>query len=67
MRNIAVPVQPLMLEEAGDEPVTLFNLRRNHRSLLDTYRYKNLEDLLEPLSDKVISPAEAKGIELRGS
>jgi Pentapeptide repeats (8 copies) len=66
VRNVAVPVQPLMLEGAGDEPVTLYNLRRNHRSLLDTYRYKNLEDLLRALSEKVIAPAEAKGRELRG-
>jgi uncharacterized protein YjbI with pentapeptide repeats len=65
VRNIAVPVQPLMAESAGDEPVTLYNLRRNHRSLLDTYRYKNLEGLLGSLSEKVIAPAEARGRELR--
>lgn len=67
VRNIAVPVQPLMLEGAGEEPVTLYNLRRNHRSLLDTYRYQDLEDLLGALGEKVIAPAEARGRELRGS
>jgi hypothetical protein len=61
----SVPVQPLLLEGSGDEPVTLYNLRRNHRSLLDTYYYKNMDDLLESLGDYIIASAEAKAKELR--
>jgi uncharacterized protein YjbI with pentapeptide repeats len=74
VRHVAVPVQPI-LEGPGDapmilshlredEPVTLYNLRRNHRSLLDTHWYKNLDDLLASLKEKIIAPAEAKAKEL---
>ena len=64
VRNISVPVQPLLLYGSGDEPVTLGNLRQNQRSLLDTYVYKNLDDLLSDLQSTVIIPAEKKAREL---
>lgn len=63
VEKVAVPVQPL-LKGSGKEPVTLPDLRINHRSLLDTYRYKNTDDLLVSLEEKVIIPAEAKVREL---
>ena len=62
--NIAVPVIPLLVEGSGEEPTTLYDLRINHRSLLDTYWYKDLDDLLASLEKEVIDPAEAKAREL---
>ncbi|HHT9124255.1 MAG TPA: pentapeptide repeat-containing protein [Candidatus Brocadiia bacterium] len=64
VRNVTVPVKPLM-KGSGKEPITLYNLRINHRSLLETYRYKNLGDLLASFKEKVIIPAEAKVTELK--
>ena len=63
VRNLAVPVQPLM-KGKGKEPVTLYNLRRNHLSLLATHRYRDTDDLIATLDAKVIAPAEAKAREL---
>lgn len=63
--NIAVPVKPLLLEGSGKEPTTLYDLRKNHKSLLDTYWYKNPKDLLASLKKEVIIPAEAKIVELK--
>lgn len=62
--QLAVPIIPLLLEGSGDEPVTLNDLRINHLSILDTYRYKNRDDLLVTLKEKVINPAESKVAEL---
>ena len=64
VRNIAVPLVPLLLEDE-EEPVTLHDLRRNHRSVLPTLRYTNSDDLLASLEEEVISPAQAKLGELR--
>lgn len=62
--EIAVPIIPLLLEGLGEEPVTINNLRINHLSILDTHRYKNRDDLLTSLKEKVIDPAETKVKEL---
>ena len=64
VRNVAVPVKPLLLKGSGKEPVTLDNLRRNHQSLLDTHWYDDPDDLLASLGKKIIAPAEAKAKEL---
>jgi hypothetical protein len=64
VQNIAVPLVPLLLEGV-QEPVTLYDLRRNHRSVLPTYRYKDCDDLLGSLEEKIIAPAQAKAQELR--
>ena len=64
VRNIAVPLVPLLLK-GKKEPVTLYNLRRNHRSVLPTLRYTNSDDLLASLKEKVIVPAQAKIEKLR--
>jgi hypothetical protein len=66
VRNIAVPLVPILLE-GEEEPVTLYNLRRNHRSVLPTCRYKDRDDLLASLEEKVIVPAQAKTKELRST
>jgi hypothetical protein len=65
VRNIAVPLVPLLLE-GEEEPVMLYNLRRNHRSVLPTCRYRDRDDLLMSLEEKVIIPAQTKVQELRG-
>jgi hypothetical protein len=64
VRNIAVPLVPLLVR-GKKEPVTLYNLRRNHRSVLPTCRYKDCDELLVSLKEKVIIPAQAKAQELR--
>jgi hypothetical protein len=63
VRNLAVPVQPIVERGSGDEPVTLYNLRRNHRTLLPTVEYDR-SDLLASLEHDVIGPAEAMALEL---
>jgi hypothetical protein len=62
----SVPFQPLIFDGAGEEPVTIGNLRRNHLSVLATYRYPDTDGLLRMLKAHVIDPAEAKLRELRG-
>jgi len=64
VRNVAVPIVPLMKQDGGREPVTLENLRRNHKSVLETRRYINSSDLIENLERIAIVPAEAKAREL---
>lgn len=46
-------------------PTTLYNLRRNHRSLLDTYYYDSSKKLMEFFKEKVIVPSEEKLLELQ--
>ncbi len=61
---VAVPVVPLLEKGSGREPITLYNLRVNHRSLLDTHWYEDINDLLGSFDEKVIAPAKAKAEEL---
>jgi hypothetical protein len=63
---MAVPLKPILLEGSGDEPVTLFNLRRNHLSRLDTFRYEDCDGLVSNLKSQVIEQAEARVKQLRG-
>jgi len=67
VRMVAVPVAPIMLRGSGPEPVTLRDLRVNHRSVLGTHVYENQEHLLQSLVEQVIGPAEAKAAELAQS
>ena len=60
VRNISVPVKPILLEGSGDEPVTLYNLRKNHFSLLSTYHYEDCDSLVSNLKSHVIEEAEAR-------
>ncbi len=62
--DLAVPVQPLLAE--GSTEFSMFqDLRRKYHWVLQVHIYKDLDDLFSSLSEKVISPAEAKVIELR--
>jgi uncharacterized protein YjbI with pentapeptide repeats len=62
--SLAVPLVPLLLQ-GEEEPVTLSHLRRISRCVLPTYRYTDCEHLLASLAEKVITPAQAKALELR--
>jgi uncharacterized protein YjbI with pentapeptide repeats len=59
----SVPVQPIIF--AGQEEPGMFDFYRNRPSFLTVYRYVDQEQLLANLGDKVIRPAELKGLELR--
>lgn len=56
--NPSVPVQPIILE-SQQEP-GMFDFFLTHSSVLQTFRYKDLDGLLAAITDKVIAPAEAK-------
>ena len=57
--NVAVPVQPILLQgQEEGELITPADLRKNHRSLLDTYIYENEISLINNLERKIIEPAE---------
>lgn len=61
--DLAVPVQPLLLEKSPQ--FSMFNdLRRKYHWVLPVHIYKSLDDLLPSLSEKLIVPAEAKAKEL---
>lgn len=57
VRNVAVPLVPLLKGRQTKEPLTLKNLRRNHRSVLPTFRYDSLDDLLASLGSEVVAAA----------
>jgi uncharacterized protein YjbI with pentapeptide repeats len=60
-----VPVQPILLE--GQREYAMFpDLVRRYHWVLEPYQYKSLNSLLGHLNERVIAPAEAKAIELRG-
>jgi uncharacterized protein YjbI with pentapeptide repeats len=60
-----VPVQPVLLE-GQREYAMLVDLKRRHHWVLEPYCYASPERLLADLSERVIVPAEAKALELRG-
>ena len=63
--GIPVAVQPVLLE--GQREYAMFvNLGRRHHWVLEPYRYASPEQLMTELSERVIAPAEAKALELRG-
>ena len=62
--DLAVPVQPLLLEGSTGEYGLFQDLRRKHHWVLAVHRYRDLDDLLASLGEKVIAPAEAKAKEL---
>ena len=64
IQNVFIPVKPLLLEGSGEEPVTLFDLRVDATRILDTFRYKDRDHLLEYLKSEIIDPVEKKATEL---
>lgn len=63
--DLAIPVQPLLLQGSTGEYAMFRDLRRKYHWVLTAYEYSDVQDLLSSLDDKVIAPAEAKVIELR--
>lgn len=64
VQNVAVPVQPILLRGEDLDLLSLKDLRRNHKSLLETYFYENAESLISNLEEKIIQPAERLVLEL---
>ena len=62
--HLAVPVQPLLLEGSTGEYGMFQGLKRKYHWVLAVHEYKDLDDLLASLGEKVIAPAEAKAKEL---
>jgi len=61
--DLAVPVQPLLLEGSTGE-WGMFQDLKKYDWVLEVHRYDSLEGLLASLGDRVIAPAEAKAKEL---
>lgn len=62
--DLAVPVQPLLAEESSE--FSMFrDLRRKYNWVLPVHIYKDLDNLLLSLNEKVIAPAEEKANELK--
>lgn len=60
VRNIdSVPVIPIVKKGEEKELLSLENLRCNHKSLLNTYEYINVENLLNDLKNEILIPAES--------
>ena len=60
-----VPVQPVLVK--GQREYAMFvDLRTRYRWVLEPYSYASPEQLMADLSERVIVPAEAKALELRG-
>lgn len=59
----SVPVKPLLL--ASQQEYGMFDHFHSFPWVLDTFLYENQEALLRSLKQEVISPAEAKALELR--
>ncbi|MCK5661755.1 MAG: hypothetical protein KAH86_10360, partial [Methanosarcinales archaeon] len=63
--NLAVPIQPLILEGSTGEYAMFQDLKRKYHWVLSIHQYNDLTCLLESLEEKVIVPAEKKVQELR--
>ena len=59
----SVPVQPLLASSATE--FSMFEHFKRFPWVLKVHRYKDLDDLLASLEDKVIAPAEAKAKEMQ--
>jgi uncharacterized protein YjbI with pentapeptide repeats len=59
----SVPVKPIL--QAGHEPWGMYDSIQCFSSVLELYKYQNLEDLLSSIKEAVIAPAEAKAYELQ--
>lgn len=61
--DVMVAIRPIIL--AGEEPWSMFSdLQRRSHGLLPVHEYRNVEDLLQGLTEHVIDPAESKRSEL---
>lgn len=60
----SLPIQPLLKE--GNDPWGMFDHIKRYPWVLGIHRYRDLDDLLSSIKEKVIAPAEAKVREVRG-
>ena len=58
----SVPILPILQVSAGE--YGMFEHFKQYSSVLDTYRYESLEEVMASLTEKVIVPAELKANEL---
>lgn len=65
VKGVAVPFAPILRMGSDFEPITLSDLRVNHRSLLETFIYDDERHLMENLQNRIINPAIEKEKELR--
>jgi hypothetical protein len=60
----SVPVQPLL--KVGEEEWSTFSSNfRNRPSILPLHRYKNVDELINEVPGKIVTPAKRKAMELR--
>lgn len=59
----SLPIQPILHQ--GSEPWGMYDHIERYPWVLSIHRYRDLDDLLTSLKDKVIDPAEAKARELQ--
>ena len=63
--HCVVPVQPLLIQDTTRYEYAMFrDLQQRYHWVLPTYHYRNTEDLLRSLQERVIEPAEQKAKEL---
>lgn len=62
--GLAVPIAPIMRDDGWSEPASLFDLRSKHRSILDTHRYADPDELVENIDQSIVTPAERRADEL---
>jgi uncharacterized protein YjbI with pentapeptide repeats len=59
----SLPIQPLI--QAGCEPWGMYDHIKRYPWVLELREYKNLDDLLTSIKDRVIAPAATKSMELK--
>ncbi len=62
--DLAVPVQPILMEGTSGEYGMFADLRAKYHWVLPTYAYVDLESLIQSVPEKIIEPAEAKAASL---
>jgi hypothetical protein len=61
--NPLLPVAPIL--KKGSKPWSMFGRIKLYATVLDVYKYKDIEDLISSLEKEVIIPAEVKVEEVR--
>lgn len=56
-RNLTIPIKPILLKEQY-EPITLYNLRRNHKTILETLVYSTDEEIHSRFQVEVVNECE---------
>lgn len=67
VRTMSTPIQPLIGKNTEKEPPMLLTLRKHYQSILDTFWYRNAQDVAASLGQLIIGAAEEKVRELRSA